>query len=181
MHVKGSLLSMFHTQRWESDESTKCSPVCALQCPGPDEEGKKQFILALTGGELNVLNSAVALFFSCQRKSCSVIRLLGELCLCTVAQTVVTVLLWEWHCCLSRIEGEALLMSSSCASVKSIQFDSSSGFHTIMQFKQSLLLFLIYTLFDYTRYSHTFNYLLIREPMSCCPGSDGHKIVGRVY
>lgn len=65
----------------------------ALQCPGPDEEGKKQFILALPGsltrGELNVLNSAVVLFFSCQRKSCSVIRLLGELCLCTVAQTVV--------------------------------------------------------------------------------------------
>ncbi len=74
------------------------SVVLCMHYSVPDlmKREKKQFILALpeslTRGQLNVLNSADALFFSCQRKSCSVIRLLGELCLCTVAQTVGTVL-----------------------------------------------------------------------------------------
>ncbi len=74
------------------------SPQMCVHYSVPDlmKRGKKQFILALpeslTRGELNVLNSAVVLFFSCQRKSCSFKCLLRELGLCTVAQTVGTVL-----------------------------------------------------------------------------------------
>lgn len=129
-------------------------------------------------GALDVLNSAVVLLFSCQRKSCSVIgllwnrvcvqqlKLLGLYCECDTVVWVVSI------SSLNAVKSEALLVSSSCASVKLTQSDSCSGVQSVSSFKM-IMQFKLRVCFCYVIWLYkAFPYFSV----ICCLGSRCHAV-----